>query len=196
MCLTADATHKPPGGSQDAIRDAQGQHRKPPRRRPIDDSGAVLRIELRSVTRAEQRFGLGLPHRHGASLMRADCRVRHNPVGRRFAGFRAELGGVKPDEDYLIEERSVPDDLRLRFHWVRQLLRAPERKILGLDGLSSSVTGCEHEPITGLRARGFWILGGGGRTPAKGETEAQCGLQQSPTMSKQRPGGWRNVVAV
>jgi hypothetical protein len=69
MRLTADATHKSPGGSQDAIRDAQGQHWEPSRRRPIDDPGAVLGIELGSVTRAEECFRVSLPHRHGASLM-------------------------------------------------------------------------------------------------------------------------------
>jgi len=35
MCLTTDATHKSPSGSQDAVRNEQRQHRKPPRRRPI-----------------------------------------------------------------------------------------------------------------------------------------------------------------
>src|SRR5262245_15448251 len=48
MRLAADGTDKSAGGSERPSHDAQRQYRQPPRRRSIDDSGAVLGIELRS----------------------------------------------------------------------------------------------------------------------------------------------------
>jgi len=121
MRLATDGTDEFPSGKQHPIHDAQGQDRSSPRRGPVDDSGAVLWIELRSVTEAEERFRVGLPHRHRAPLVCADRRVRHDTVGRIFLGVRAELCGIEPDEGYLIEERSVPDRFGSRIHGEREL---------------------------------------------------------------------------
>src|SRR5262245_8268345 len=140
MRLATDGANKSAGGNQHPLHDAQGKDRESPRRWPIDDSGAVLRIELRSVTGAEQRVRVSLPHRHGAPLVCTDRRVRHDALGRKFDGVRAELSGVEPDEGYLIEKRSVPDRFGFRIHGERELLGTAERNILGLGDLSRSVT--------------------------------------------------------
>ena len=177
MRLATDGTHKFPGGNQHPIHDTQGQHRKSPRRGPIDDSGAVLRIELRSVTGAEERFRISLPHRHGAPLVCTDRRVRHNTLSRKFDGVRTELSWVEADERHLIEKRSVPDHFGFRVHGVRQLLRTAERKILGLDDLACSVAEREHQPITALRPSNFWIVSGSHRNPSENETKSERCLQ-------------------
>src|SRR5262245_59310024 len=150
MRLPTDGAHKSPGGNQHPIHDAQGQDGKSPRGRPVHDAGAVLRIELRSVTRAKERFRVSLPHRHRAPLVCTDRRVRHNTLGRKFGGVRAELSGVEPNEGYLIEKRSVPDCFGFRIDGERELLRTAERKIVGLDHLSRSVTEREYKSITAL----------------------------------------------
>ena len=177
MRLAADGTHKSPRGNQHPIHDAQGQHRKSPRRGPIDDSGAVLRIELRSVTGAEERFRVSLPHRHGAPLVCTDRRVRHNTLGRKFDGVRAELSLVEPDQRYLIEERSVPDRFGSRIHGERELLRTAEGKIVRLNHLSSSVTEREYKSITVLRSSKFWIVSSRDGKPPEDKTESQCCFQ-------------------
>src|SRR5262249_45527207 len=194
MRLASDGTHKSPSGNQGPIHDAQGKDRESPRRRPINDSGALLRIELRSVTGAEERFRVSLPHRHGAPLMCTDRRVRHDTVGRKFDGVCAELSRVEPDEGYLIEKRSVPDCFGFRIHGERELLRTAERKIIGLDHLSRSVTEREYKSIAALRSSNFWIVGGSDRESSEDETESQCCFQQGPSACRRRSGRSRNLV--
>ena len=104
MRLAADASDKSPSSDQHSVYNAHREDRKPPRRWPIDYAGEVLRIELSSVTRAEEGFRVSLPHRHGAALMRTHRRVANNSIRRIFAGVRAELSGIEPYECYLIEE--------------------------------------------------------------------------------------------
>jgi len=103
----------------------------------------------------------------------ADRRVRHDTVGRIFPGVRAELCGIEPDERYLIEKGAVPDDFGFRIHGVRELLRAAERKILGLDDLSRPLTEREHKLIAALGSSNFWIVSSGDRKRSEDEAESE-----------------------
>lgn len=177
MRLAADASDKSPSSDQHSVNNAHREDRKPPRRWPIDYAGAVLRIELSSVTRAEEGLRVSLPHRHGASLMRANCGVCYCALGRIFTSFRTELGRVEPDERHLIEQRSIPDRLGSGIHRVGQLLRTSKRQIFGLDDLSRFVAKRKHKLITGLRTCRLWILSRGDRNPTPKKTQADGSLQ-------------------
>jgi len=194
MRLAADGTHKSPSDNQHPIRDAHAQHGKSPRRGSIDHSGTVLRVELCCVIGAEERIRISLPHRHGASLVCTDCRIRHNTVGRIFLGVRTQLGGVKPDDRYLIEKRTIPDDFGFRINGVRQPLRTAERKIFRLDDLSRFVTEREHQSITALRPSNFWIVSDGDRESSEDKAESQRRFQQRPPACRRCSGRSRNLV--
>src|SRR5262249_8045263 len=169
----ADRTHEPPGSNEHPIGKTHRQHGKSTRRGTGDDSSAVLWVVLRSMTRAEERFRIRLPHRHRARLVRANGRVRHDAIRRIFLGVRAELRWFETHKRYLIEKRSVPDHFAFWIHRVRQLLRPSERKVLGLHDLSCSVTDREDESITLLRTSKFWIVSSGDRNAWKQQTESE-----------------------
>src|SRR5262249_55360320 len=88
-----------------------------------------LRVELRLVARASEHLRLLFPPRDVTRRVGANRGVRDNAFRRARSSFLRELIDAQPENEDLIEARSVSHEPGPGIHWIRDHER-PERNIL------------------------------------------------------------------
>jgi hypothetical protein len=119
-----------------------------------------------------------LPQGHVTAGVGTDTRIRHDAVRRPGASVIVELLGRQPDEQDLIQARAVADDTAAGVDGIDRDRRLARQQITGGDDLSSSLSACEHEAISGLRTLSSGITGLGGSVARR--TEEDAGAESGP----------------
>jgi hypothetical protein len=170
----AGPAHEAPVGDDHAIDDLDRQPREPSRRRAANDAASVPRIEFRFVAWASESARVGLPERHVTAGVRADTRIAHDAVGRPGAHVLVELVRGKPDEQDLVQARTVTDDTAARINGIDHQRRLARQQIAGGDESSASLSAGEYETVSGLRTLRSGITGLGGSVARRAEEDADA----------------------
>src|SRR5690606_4510799 len=124
-----------------------------------DDPLNVLRVELRLVARTPEAAHVAVPVRDVAAGMRADAGIRDDAVDGAGARIRCELGRIEPDDDDLVEPRSVPHDAGRRILRIGEDLLRADLEIVGRDRLPGARAERDDEPIVLPRRGGLLTVG-------------------------------------
>src|SRR5262245_19613014 len=112
-----------------AVHDLERQRRERPRGRTVEHGGRLARVEVRVVAGAFENPLLRNPYADLAARVRANGRVGDNTFGGALLRVAFERRRIEPQQQYLVEARSLADHVASSVVRPRFDRRAAERDI-------------------------------------------------------------------